>query len=112
MTAIENIVDDLRSQGDRFDRSRIKVYLSPKDEQKVWPTKAANFLKHADRDANENLAVDEIKNENVLMGACTAYLEMMRAPTTEIIAFCAFWAVKNDIVDQWPEARCKTKVSR
>jgi hypothetical protein len=30
------------------------------------------------------------------MGACCAYLELMRKPTPEIMAFFAFWAVKND----------------
>src|SRR5262249_23096517 len=91
---IEKIIDDLRAEGDKFDVSRIHIIASTREDQRAWPSKAANFLKHADRDAEEHLAVDEVKNENVLIGACTAYLELMRVPTPEIMAFAAFYAVK------------------
>jgi hypothetical protein len=96
MVIIENIVDDVRAQGDKFDRSRIGVSMNKPGEREVWPSQAANFLKHADRDAEDHLPVDEIKNEHVLMGACAAYLQLMRTPTPEIVAFYVFWAVKNE----------------
>jgi hypothetical protein len=97
MVTIESILDDVRAQGDKFDRSRIEVGINKISEQKVWPSKAANFLKHADTDAEKHLPVDEIKNEHVLMGGCAAYLQLMRTPTPEIMAFCAFWAAKEKI---------------
>jgi hypothetical protein len=106
MTVIENIVDDVRAQGDRFDLNRIGVGMNWAGEQRVWPSKAANFLKHADRDADEHLTLGDINNENVLMGACAAYLELMATPTPEIMAFSAFWGSKNDAVtDVGEEAR-------
>jgi hypothetical protein len=107
VAVIESILGEVRAQGDNFDRSRISVELNKAGEQKVWPSKAANFLKHADRDADEHLPLDEIKNENLLMGACAAYLELMKMPTPEIMAFFAFWAAKNDmdVEDIGPEVQ-------
>jgi len=106
MTVIENILDDVRAQGDSFDLNRVGVGMSRAGEQRAWPSKVANFLKHADRDADEHLTLGEINNENVLMGACAAYLELMATPTPEVTAFCAFWGSKNDAVaDVGEEAR-------
>jgi hypothetical protein len=96
MAVIEKIAENVRQEGNNFDRSRIDILVGAASEQRAWPSKAANFLKHADHDAQDHLAVDEIKNENVLIGACIAYLQLMRTPTPEIVAFAAFWAAKND----------------
>jgi hypothetical protein len=62
--------------------------------------KAANFLKHADRDVDEHLPIDKVENEKLLMVGCAAYLHLMRVPTPEIMACYAFWATKNDAVDE------------
>jgi hypothetical protein len=107
MALIENIVDDVRSQGGKFDRNRIGVGMNRTGEQKVWPSKAANFLKHADSDAEKHLPVDEINNEHMLMGGCAAYLQLMKSPAPEIMAFSAFWAAekKIDADDLGEEAR-------
>jgi hypothetical protein len=96
MVVIKRILDDERAQGGKFELSRIDVRMNGTGEQRAWPSHAANFLKHADHRPDEHLAVDEIRNEHVLIGACTAYLELMKTPTPEITAFVAFWAVKND----------------
>ena len=97
MVAVQNILEDERAQGKQFDLSRINIRMNRTDERRAWPSNAANFLKHADRDSEEHLAVDELKNEDVLIGACAAYLELMRTTTPEIMAFYAFWAAKNDV---------------
>lgn len=94
MVVIKNIIDDERTQGEKFDFGRIVI--RGRNEQRAWPSKAANFLKHADRDSEEHLALDEVKNESVLIGACTAYLKLMKTLTPEMMAFIAFWAAKND----------------
>jgi hypothetical protein len=96
MGVIKYILEEERVQGEKFDISRINVRMSKKGEQGAWPSKAANYLKHADYDPEEHLAVDEVKNQNVLIGACIAYTNLMRTPTPEIMAFFAFWAAKND----------------
>jgi hypothetical protein len=96
MAAIINMLEAERAEGEKFDVSRIGVRMNKTGEQRAWPSRAANFLKHADRDAKAHLTMDEVKNENVLIGACVAYLELMRMPSPEIMAFSAFWAGKND----------------
>jgi hypothetical protein len=96
MADIKYIVEEERAQGKKFDLSRINVRG---DEQRAFPSKAANFLKHANRDPEAHLAVDELKNENVLINACAAYTELMGRRTPEIMAFVAFWAVTNDADD-------------
>jgi hypothetical protein len=63
----------------------------------VWPSKAANFLKHADRDPEGHLVVGEVETERVLVGACAAYVDLMRMPTPEMTAYYAFWAVENEM---------------
>jgi hypothetical protein len=96
MSIIKYIIEYERAHGKKFDPRDIGLRLNKGDEQRAWPTKAANFLKHADRDPQDHLALDELKNEHILIGACAAYLEIMSSPTPEITAFVAFWAAKND----------------
>jgi len=96
MATIINMLEAERVEGEKFDVSRVDVRMNKTSEQRAWPSRAANFLKHADLDAEAHLAVDEVRNENVLMGACVAYLELMGMPSPEIMAFSAFWAAKND----------------
>jgi hypothetical protein len=96
MAVIEYILDNERAQADNFDLSRIVFRGDRTNDRRAWPSKAANFLKHANRDSEEHLALNEIKNEDVLIGACIAYSELMKMLTTEMMAFIAFWAAKND----------------
>ena len=55
----------------------------------AWPSAPANFLKHANRDADAPFVAGYIDNEVFLMGACAAYVELMRTPSREIMAFMA-----------------------
>ena len=93
MPIVEKIVAD-----PDFDHELIEVNINKVTEQRAWPSKTANFLKHADRDVDEHLPIDEVENEKLLMAGCAAYLHLMRVPTPEIMAYYAFWAAKNDAV--------------
>jgi hypothetical protein len=95
-TPLMRIIEEIVAQGESFDADLINVPMNRKQEQRAWPSNAANFLKHADLDSEGYLSADEVKNENVLIGACVAYVELMKMPTREITAFLAFWAAKND----------------
>src|SRR5262249_23067050 len=95
MDSIRQISDAIKVEGDRFDRDKIAIPMSGRAEQRAWPTKAANFLKHAERDTDDLLAIDDLNNENVLIGACVSYLQLMQNATPEMMAYMAYWAVKN-----------------
>jgi hypothetical protein len=92
----ETILAEIREHGDKFVQSRIQITDPIKAEQRAWPSAPANFLKHADRDADALLAAGDVNNEVFLMGACAAYLELMRTPSPEIMAFIALWAAEHE----------------
>ena len=87
LSLFETIADD--------DPSRIWITRG-KAESRGWPSGPANFLKHADRHPNALLAASDINNEDFLIGACIAYLELMPTSSPEIMAFIALWAVEHD----------------
>jgi hypothetical protein len=93
--------EEIAAHGENFDTRHIYFPANTKKEKqerdkRAWPSKPANFLKHADQDPEDHLLADEIKNEHVLIGACLAYQELMKMRTPEITAFILFWAAKND----------------
>ncbi|MGE0613342.1 MAG: hypothetical protein AB7O70_13445 [Hyphomicrobiales bacterium] len=99
---LESIGEAIKTCGEEYARENSTVPTSEgskKRENKTWPSKPANFLKHADRDPDKLLSQEEIDNEMMLIGASAAYINLMNASTPEILAYCAFWAVKNDGVD-------------
>jgi hypothetical protein len=93
MGSIQEISDNIRAAGDGFDPTSIK--MRGVSEQRAWPSKSANFLKHADRDPDELLAVSDLNNEHLLIGATVAYLQLIQATTPEMTAYLAYWSVKT-----------------
>jgi hypothetical protein len=77
----ESMPEYERSQGEQFDFSHINIRVSRNGEQRAWPSKAANFLKHADQDPEGHLAAHEVDNERVLVGACIAHQKLMGMST-------------------------------
>lgn len=59
--------------------SDFSVTICKQEEQGFWSErhKAANFLKHADRDCDAVLAEDDIDNVNLLMQAIGAYQDLL-----------------------------------
>jgi len=96
---IERLIADIRDQGDDFDCERIGVKVSKQLEHNLWLTQATNFLKHADRDPNDFLSVNNFDIERILMATCAAYVQLTNQPTPEITAYFAFWAAKNHELD-------------
>jgi len=99
MATIEPLIADIREQGDEFDSKRLSVKVSKRQEHKLWLSHATTFLKHAGQDPNGFLAVDDLDNEKILMATCAAYIELMKNPTPEIMAYFAFWSAKNHQVN-------------
>jgi hypothetical protein len=96
---IEPLIRDIREQGDAFDAQRLDVSVTQQHEHKLWLSRPKVFLKHGQQDPDDFLPADEIDNEKILMGACGAYVEIMKSPTPEIAAYFAFWVVKNSESD-------------
>lgn len=96
MPTIAELAEHVRMQGDSFDKERIHVNVSEKDEHKLWLSKTTVFLKHAERDSDDFLSADNLDNEKMLIGTCAAYVELINQPTPEITAYFAFWSVRNN----------------
>jgi hypothetical protein len=99
MKMIAPLVADIREQGDAFDAQRLNVKVTKREEHKLWLSHAKVFLKHAGQDPDGFLSSDDLDNEKILMAACAGYLEIMKVPTPEIVAYFAFWAAKNHECD-------------
>ena len=67
-------------------------------------------LKHADRDPDSHITLDEVENEKILMGACAAYLGVMRMLSPEIGTFGAYWSLKNGQADDLTQVEIKVVV--
>lgn len=93
MEAIKTISENIKSLGDAFDPTTIKMHGV--NEQRAWPSKSANFLKHADRDPDDLLALSDINNERLLIGSAVAYLQLMQTATPEMMAYMAYWGTKS-----------------
>lgn len=58
----------------------VSAYLTTDDAKKYWckRNRAANFLKHADKDANAHIALDEIDNRDLIMQVLSAYSDLLK----------------------------------
>lgn len=98
MAEIERIADQLSPITADSKLSDVKVTISPAVEKQYWneSNRAANFLKHADRDTDGTLALEKIENKLLLLKCCSAYRDI--APDdlgTEGLVFEAFTAANN-----------------
>jgi hypothetical protein len=75
------------------------------DEARHWHkfNKPANFLKHADRDPGDSLALDEVSNDMPFLSAISAYCEIMGRPTWEMIVYSVLQG--HDIENFSPKLR-------
>jgi hypothetical protein len=103
LPVIEELAEQMRVQGHNFDKEHIQVNVSEEREHKIWLSEITVFLKHANRDPDGFLSANRLDNEKMLMATCAAYLELMKQPTWEIVAYFAFWAVKNHQVSDLTE---------
>jgi hypothetical protein len=101
--AFAKLAEQIRVQGDNFDKESIHVNVSKRHEHELWLSETTVFLKHAKRDPNGFLSLDGLDIEKMLMATCAAYVELLKQPTPEIIAYFAFWSVRNDQVDDLAE---------
>jgi len=98
MAEIQRIADTLSPITADSKISDVKVTIPPALEKSYWneSNRAANFLKHADRDSDGTLSLDDVDNRLLIMKCCSAYRDI--APDdlgNEGLAFEAFIAATN-----------------
>jgi hypothetical protein len=98
MAEVERIADQLSPITADSKLSDVQVTLPPDMEKQYWneSNRAANFLKHADRDTYGTFPLDKIDNNLLLLKCCSAYRDI--APDdlgNEGLAFQAFTAANN-----------------
>jgi hypothetical protein len=98
MAEIESVADHLSPITADSKLSDVQVTISSALERQYWSesNKAANFLKHADRDTDGTLSLDKIGNNLLLLKCCSAYRDI--APDdlgNEGLVFEAFTAAGN-----------------
>ncbi len=98
MAEIERIADQLSPITADSKLSDVQVTISPAVEKQYWneSNRAANFLKHADRDTDGTLPLGKIDNKLLLLKCCSAYRDI--APDdlgNEGLVFEAFTAANN-----------------
>jgi len=78
MAEIERVADQLSPITADSKLSDIQVTISPSLEKKYWndSNQAANFLKHADRDTDGTLSLENIDNNLLLLKCCSAYRDI------------------------------------
>lgn len=95
---IERIADQLSPITADSKLSDVQVAISPTLEKQYWnvSNRAANFLKHADRDTEGALPLERLDNNLLLLKCCSAYRDI--APDdlgNEGLVFEAFTAANN-----------------
>lgn len=98
MAEIKRIADQLSPITADSKLSDVQVTISSAQEKVYWneSNRAANFLKHADRDTNGILPLEKIDNNLLLLKCCSAYRDI--APDDlgyEGLVFEAFTAADN-----------------
>jgi hypothetical protein len=75
--------------------------------------KPANFLKHADRDADAAIPEDEIEIEPVLDSSCALYVHLMTESTPEMDTYFLYRSIgeRIDPLPTWKEAQ-RSKLAR
>jgi hypothetical protein len=85
-------VSDAIKRGEVSNEQDVIQMMRGTDEKRHWNkfNRTANFLKHADRDPGDSLALDELSNEMLFASAIPAYCEIMGRPTAEMIVYLVF----------------------
>lgn len=78
ITEVERLADELRLITADSKLSDLRASIGPEVERRYWndTNRAANFLKHADRDVVNTLPLKSIDNELLIMKSVSAYQDV------------------------------------
>jgi hypothetical protein len=96
-TFILNLSGKIRKHGNKFQRLDAKVTLSKAQKRAIWTelSKGSNFLKHADKDHDDVLNQETIKNDLLIRLAIAAYQRFSFPPTNEMFVFYIYYQASN-----------------
>jgi hypothetical protein len=99
MAEVRRLADQLAPITADSKLSDVRASVGPTLERQYWSdtNRAANFLKHADRDVDQSLSLDAIENQLLLIKCCCAYEDV--APDdlgNEGAVFRAFVTANNE----------------
>jgi hypothetical protein len=115
-TRLVAIIADLTKRikaGEKLTPDDVPVSASPGYEARYWRefNWPANFLKHADHDHDGKFSETSVDNDEFIMRASSAYIDLMGKPTPEICVYAAYISKDHSDLDFLPEeAREKLKV--
>lgn len=94
-TVVLDLAKKIKAGGDD---KKLTVVASRDLDRHFWGfvAKPANFLKHADLDADAFLSMKELPLDSLLMSACMTYLHLIGKPTPEMEVLCAFQCVEME----------------
>ena len=89
---VSKMAEDIREHGDQVTPDDMIFTMSNETKSSIWRSmsKVSNFLKHADKDANKHLPLEDVDNDLLLRHACAAYATASHAPTPEMAAFYTY----------------------
>jgi hypothetical protein len=90
---VASVADAIRARGSEVTPDDVPLTITNQQKQDHWSplSRAANFLKHANRDAEKLLELDAVDTDTILMHACAAYSMVSRNPTPEMVIFYMYW---------------------
>ena len=93
----EGLVESIRSSEAQSVDDALRIEIDQHAVKKFWGTfdLPANFLKHANTDPQASKSLDEFDNLTLILMACSAYIDLMKVPTTEMVVFHVFRATKT-----------------
>jgi hypothetical protein len=92
------VAKQIRDRIDVVTEDEINLELNEKIKASHWQSmsKVANFLKHADRDTNSSLSLQDLDNERLLLHACAAYAMVSHTSSPEMVIFHLYWSAASD----------------
>lgn len=91
----------IKSSGAQSKEEVFEVHFPVSFEKEFWnkQNKPANFLKHADRDTDFHMSVEEFESGELIFMACGSFVDIMRVSTPEMIAFHVFETARTKNFD-------------
>ena len=88
----------------------LQIAMNQDASAQYWSehNEAANFLKHADRDSENLLNLDKVKNLDLLLQAGRAYIDVTGRAFVEYEILMIYTAVKNQMIYNLQEGHRKT----